>query len=164
MLQMDLTHLWCTFAPALFRVARAWDIAHDKLIAGTPFAAACRRSLAGANGIMKAVFAGKAQPGAVGAARRLLASGLAIVTVNSPGTHHALQEAGIAHQDVRGDDMVPPFVSSNIRLSFGDCQQFEKSFFEIELVGRLRIHTRCNTCFPFATQAGVACMAAILCS
>lgn len=50
---------------------------------------------------MKAVFAGKAQPGAVGAARRLLASGLAIVTVNSPGTHHALKEAGIAHQDVR---------------------------------------------------------------
>ncbi len=49
---------------------------------------------------MKAVFAGKAQPGAVGAARLLLASGLAIVTVNSPGTHHALQEAGIAHQDV----------------------------------------------------------------
>ncbi|CAN0471191.1 unnamed protein product, partial [Ectocarpus sp. 12 AP-2014] len=48
---------------------------------------------------MKAVFAGKAQPGAVGAARRLLASGLAIVTVNSPGTHHALKEAGIAHQD-----------------------------------------------------------------
>lgn len=51
---------------------------------------------------MKAVFAGKAQPGAVGAARRLLASGLAIVTVNSPATHHALKEAGIAHQDVRG--------------------------------------------------------------
>lgn len=50
---------------------------------------------------MKAVFAGKAQPGAVGAARRLLASGLAIVTVNSPATHHALKEAGIAHQDVR---------------------------------------------------------------
>eukprot|EP00752_Nemacystus_decipiens_P006955 g6241.t2 len=48
---------------------------------------------------MKAVFAGKAQPGAVGAARRLLASGLAIVTVNSPATHHALKEAGIAHQD-----------------------------------------------------------------
>lgn len=52
---------------------------------------------------MKAVFAGKAQPGAVGAARRLLASGLAIVTVNSPATHHALKEAGIAHQDVRGN-------------------------------------------------------------
>lgn len=51
---------------------------------------------------MKAVFAGNAQPGAVGAARRLLASGLAIVTVNSPATRHALQEAGIAHQDVRG--------------------------------------------------------------
>lgn len=51
--------------------------------------------------IMKAVFAGKAQPGAVGAAKRLLASGLAIVTVNSPATRHALQEAGIAHQDVR---------------------------------------------------------------
>lgn len=49
---------------------------------------------------MKAIFAGKAQPGAVGAARRLLASGLAIVTVNSPATRHALQEAGIAHQDV----------------------------------------------------------------
>lgn len=49
---------------------------------------------------MKAIFAGNAQPGAVGAARRLLASGLAIVTVNSPATHHALQEAGIFHQDV----------------------------------------------------------------
>lgn len=63
-------------------------------------------------GSMKAVFAGKAQPGAVGAARRLLASGLAIVTVNSPATHHALKEAGIAHQDVRGtarpSALVPP--------------------------------------------------------
>lgn len=49
---------------------------------------------------MKAVFTGKAHPGAVGAARRLLASGLAIVTLNSPGTRHALQKAGIAHQDV----------------------------------------------------------------
>lgn len=49
---------------------------------------------------MKAIFAGKAHPGAVGAARRLLASGLAVVTVNSPATHHALQEAGVAHQDV----------------------------------------------------------------
>lgn len=50
---------------------------------------------------MKAIFAGKALPGAVGAARRLLASGLAIVTVNSPATRHDLQEADIAHQDVR---------------------------------------------------------------
>lgn len=57
---------------------------------------------------MKAVFAGKAQPGAVGAARRLLASGLAIVTVNSPATHHALKEAGIAHQDVRENRTPPP--------------------------------------------------------
>ena len=49
---------------------------------------------------MKAVFAGSLQYGAVDLAKRLVAAGFELLTVNAAATHKALSEAGIAHHDV----------------------------------------------------------------